>query len=444
MIQQDTATQAPVSVETDADGVVMNVCQVDQEFYAKVALRMNNPGVVNANILPYLIVKAPADTADIWTVRDSGRTDTSGTAVLIGINGPGRYRVYIKEPTETFDVDERFEIPEHALANGTNSGRAVQPLLQLDVTENADCTLSGRKVHPNELGRTRGNGSDQVPADGTTRDFTQSHTTRSVTRALDFGDHLITHQLWADASRTYGTSHPRVQNSRFRDALRLLYGEELTPGTGTGADAHDRILTSGDTQIEFDHNATTGGRGRLSFRENNGQPGNRMTADESLRRTHPATMEFLLEMMAELNITYVRSTGAWRPHTGSTRHRYASAIDLTQLRTTVLGTDNQPHQVTIHLHRTLSPNSNPLQTQPQEMAERTRMREFSHRVHAYIASARQEGTLGWLGGPWTPTYAQLGLAGPPAPNGPALNAQAFATDATHVHHMHISVGTDQP
>jgi hypothetical protein len=441
---QDTAAQVPASVETDDDGVLMNVCQFDQEFYAKVALRMNNPGVANANILPYLIVKANADTANIWTVRGSGRTDRRGTPILIGINGPGQYRVYIKEPMETFEVGARFEIPGHALASGGDSGRAVQPLLQLDVTENADCSLSGRKVHPNELGRARGNGNDQVPTDGATQNFTQSHTIRSVSRALDFGDHLITHQLWADASRTYGTNHPRVENSRFRDALRLIYGEQLAPGTGAGASAHDRILTSGDTEIEFDHNATTGGRGRLSFRENNGQPNNRMTADESLRRTHPATMEFLLEMMAELNITYVRSTGAWRPHTGSTRHRYASAIDLTHLRTTVIGADNQPHRVTVHLHRTQSPNSNPLQTQPQETAERTRMREFSHRVHAYIAGVRQNGGLGWLGGPWTPTYAQLELAGPPTPNEPTPTVPAFATDATHVHHIHISVGTDQP
>src|SRR5690606_35322549 len=153
--------------------------------------------------------------------------------------------------------------------------------------------------------------------------------------------------------------HPHVENSSFRTPLRLIYSEALTAGTDVGADAHDRILTSDGIEIEFDHQATTGGRGRLSFLENNGQPGNRMTPDESLRRTHPATMEYLLQMMEDLDITYARSTGAWRPHIGSTRHRYASAIGLTHLRTTTTVTDGSRQQIDIHFHRTASPSSNP-------------------------------------------------------------------------------------
>lgn len=445
MTQQEATRQAPVNVETDGDGVLMNVCRFDQEFYAKVALRMHNPGVANANILPYLIVKAGADTPDTWVVRDTGRTDGSGTAILIRVDGPGFYRVYIKEPTEIFQADGAFAIQQHALADGTDSGREVQPLLELNVAENADCSLSGRKVHPNGLGRVRGNGNDQIPADGAAQNFAQTHTTPTVARALDFGIQLVTHQLWADASRTYGIQHPRVENSQFRDALRLIYGEALTAGTGAGVEVQDRTLVSGNMQIEFDHQATTGGRGRLSFREDNGQPDNRMTPDESLRRTHPATMEYLLRMMEDLDITYVRSTGAWRPHIGSTRHRYASAIDLTHLRTTVAGADGLPQQVDIQLHRTVSPNSNPLRTSQQEAAVHTRMREFSHRVHTYIARGRQDGLLGWLGGPWALTYAQLGLEGPVNNQGQrSPNAAAFATDNTHVHHIHVSVGTDQP
>jgi len=144
-------------------------------------------------------------------------------------------------------------------------------------------------------------------------------------------------------------------------------------------------------------------------------------------------------MMRDLDITYARGTGAWRPHIGSTRHRYASAIDLTHVRTTVNGANNQQHSVTIQFHRTTSPNSNPIATGQPETAERTRMREFSRRVHGYIANARLQGTLGWLGGPWRLTYNQLDIVDPNVPN-----TEAFATDATHVHHIHISMGTDQP
>ena len=151
-------------------------------------------------------------------------------------------------------------------------------------------------------------------------------------------------------------------------------------------------------------------------------------------------------MMQDLGITYARSTGAWRPHTGSTRHRYASAIDLTHLRTTLPDPNGRQHQVTIHFHRTQSTASPPRPTQEHESAERTRMREFSDRVHVYLARARQEGTLGWLGGPWRHTYAQLGLTGPldPTTRDQQPDAVAIATDNTHVHHVHISVGTDQP
>lgn len=109
------------------------------------------------------------------------------------------------------------------------------------------------------------------------------------------------------------------------------------------------------------------------------------------------------------------------------------------------GGDGQEYEVRIHLHRTQSRNSNPLQTPGQETAQRIRMRQFSHRAHAYIARARQEGTLGWLGGPWALTYAELGLPGPmnPANQTPQPNVRAIFTDSTHIHHIHISMGTDQ-
>lgn len=453
MTQQDAAAQAPVNVETDNDGVLMNVCRLRQSYYAKVRLQMRTVRerreiTTTATILPYVIVHATSEAPNIWTVITPPNTNTGNGPdagiVQIEVSDTGRYRIYIKEPTETPAQGSVFTIQQHALANGNDSGREVQPLLELDVTDNADCTMSVQRTHPNGLGRGQGNGDDQVPANGARQNFTQTHTSRALARSLDLGDYVISHQLWADASRTYGINHPRVQNSQFQAALQMIYGETLTPGTGAGSDAQDRTLTSEGIEIEFDHQSTTGGRTRLSFLENNGQPSNRMTADESLRRTHPATIEFLIQMMADLNITYARSSGAWRPHVGSTRHRYASAIDLTHLRTNVLGANNQQHRVAIHLHRINSPNSNPQRTHPQETAERTRMREFSHLVHVYIAQAKQEGTLGWLGGPWPLTYARLGLPGPQTPNGRTPNAPAIATDDTHIHHIHISMGTDQP
>lgn len=436
MTQQDASIQTVANLETDDDGVLLNICQIDQTYYAKVRLRMtegaNNR---NANILPYLIVKSTPETQDTWVVRATGRTDTSGTPILVAADGPGHYRVYIKEPTETFTTNEEFEVPQHALADGNGSGHEVQPLFELTVNEAPDCTLSVSKTHPNGLGRGRGNAHDQIVANGARHNFTQAHARGTVEHALDLGDHVISRQLWADASRTYGALHPHIQQSDFRAALTTIYSEQLTPGTGAGAAAHDRTLTFNGITIDFNNQSTTGGRARLSFR--NGQPQERMTPDESLRKTHPIAMEYLLQVLTDMEATYARITGAWRPHTGSTRHRYASAIDITHLRTTVTERQEQGqrHDVEIWFHNQNSPSSNPSRTAATENADRRRKREFSHRFHAYIASSRIADQLGWLGGPWALTYAHLGLQ---------RAGQAIATDAVHVHHVHLSVGTDQP
>src|SRR5690606_28967552 len=173
----------------------------------------------------------------------------------------------------------------------------------------------------------------QIPADGTRHNFTQAHARGTNEHALNLGDHVISRQLWADASRTYGSLHPLIQQSDFAAALTTIYGEQLTPGTGTGAAVHDRTLTFNGITVDFNNQSTTGGRARFSFRDV--QPQERMTPDESLRKTHPVAMEYLLQLLTDLEATYARITGAWRPHTGSTRHRYASAIDITHVRTTV-------------------------------------------------------------------------------------------------------------
>jgi hypothetical protein len=55
--------------------------------------------------------------------------------------------------------------------------------------------------------------------------------------------------------------------------------------------------------------------------------------------------------------------------------------------------------------------------------------------HRYLAQQRQAGALGWLGGPWALTYANVGLTG---------SSLFIKTDAIHEHHVHLSVGVDQP
>lgn len=443
--------QVPFHTEVDGDGVTMNICQFNETHFAKIRLKMNDAqggAVVNVSRLPYVIVRSTPAAPDQWTAigQLAPHTQTHGAAgvVQFGIDEVGKYRVYIREPLETIDPGVAFFIPQHALVDGSDSGRRVQPLMELSVSEDANCNLIVQVTHPNELERGRGAGRDQVSLDGSRQTLTAAHTSPKIEQSLDLGSYIISFQLWADASRVYGISHPRIVGSRFREGLELIYSESLIAGPGTGLEAHDRILRTDTIEVEFDHQSTTGGRGRLSFRQNNGLPDNRMSPGESLRRTHPATMEFLLQMMANLNITYARSTGAWRPHFGSTRHRYATALDITHVRTNVADANNQQQRVDIHFHRTESVSSNPLVTTQPESARRTLMREFSYRVHAYLAQAKQDGVMGWLGGPWTPTYGQLGCVGPAVGGGRrAPNAPVFATDAVHIHHIHISRGTDQ-
>ena len=443
--------QVPFHTEVDDDGITMTVCRLERAYYAKIRLRMNDAqggNVLNVSRLPYVIVSSTLAAPDRWSVGLQAGSHTSSWEspglVRFKISRPGKLRIYIRELLEAFSEGDTFLVPQHALADGSDSGREVQPLLELDVIEDEACNLSVRVVHPNGLGRGRGAGRDQIPADGVRHPLTDAHIYEGSARALDLGSYTISLQLWADASCAYGIRHPNIVGSRFREALELIYGESMTAGTVPGLDAHDRILTTDTVRVEFDHQSTTGGRGRLSFREDNGQAGNRMTPDESLRRTHPATMEFLFQMMSDLGLHSARSTGAWRPHFGSTRHRYAAALDITEVKAYVRDANDQEHQVTVHFHNRNSPDSNPLVTTRPETAQRTRKRELSYRVHVYMAQGRLDGTLGWMGGPWRLTFAQLGLARPTNPPNRLLPTdEAFATNDDHYHHIHISRGVDQ-
>lgn len=436
------ANQPPAAaiVLRDRDNVAMNLYHVPVAHYVQITFTMNGgKGTQLTTGLPYVAVHAQPDHPRHWRVLGhckevAGKTSSLGKVFLF-IRGPGKYRIYIAEPTETFPPSSTFWIQHHALANGRDSEREVQPLVELDVIEAANLSLSIRTTHPNGLSRTRGSAADSIAADGPTLQLTEDHVTEKKEKALNLGRHLISFQAWADASRTYGTDHPLIVASDYREQLRIIYGERLTTNSRQGADLNDRILEHGEKRIEFNHQSTTGGRGRLSFRDDNGHAGNRMTADESLRRTHPAAMEFLLRMMHDLNISYMRSTGAWRPHFGSVLHRYASSLDLTHADATVADSDGQLHLVKMHFHRDLGKACNPIPTGGAELLRDRRRRELSFRVHAYIARAKQSGVLGWLGGPWRLAYGQLSLPQPPGQAG-----VAFMTDDVHRHHIHISLG----
>ncbi|HEL2980669.1 TPA: hypothetical protein UMB92_003553 [Stenotrophomonas maltophilia] len=439
---------AAAIVVRDRDNVAMNVYHVPVTHHVEITFTMRggNDGKTTqlTKGLPYVVVHARPDDPSHWHVLErprntSGKTSSQGKAHVL-LQGAGKYRIYINEPTEQFLPRTTFLIQQHALADGRSSGRDVQPLVELDVVEAADLSLSVRTTHPNGLLRTRGVAADSIAADGAVLQLTNHQEANGKeVKPLDLGRHLISFQAWADASRTYGSEHPLIEASDYREQLRIIYGERLMMNSARDAHLLDRVLEHGDKRIEFNHQSTTGGRGRLSFREDNGHAGNRMTADESLRRTHPAAMEFLLRMMHDLDISHIRSTGAWRPHFGSVLHRYASALDITEATATIVSNDEQRHEVTIQFHRTNSPNSHPLQIATRETPARVRMRELSCSLHSYLAQGQANGELGWLGGPWELSYAQLGIQDAENPNKVSIR-----TDTTHIHHIHISLGDTRP
>lgn len=63
----------------------------------------------------------------------------------------------------------------------------------------------------------------------------------------------------------------------------------------------------------------------------------------------------IIPLLIDMDTTHARTTGAWRPHTGSTRHRYASAIDITHIQTTVTEGQGQRHDVGIWFHNQSPP-----------------------------------------------------------------------------------------
>ncbi len=413
-------------------GAIQNNYQIPVVHWVQVRLSMNqheeNGSITQraATQIPYVWVRESEEHPGQWTVVSTGITGGatgSYTLLRLALPGVGAYRAYIREPGLTVGAGAIYNIPFHALASAHDSDREVQPWLALTVTagnSTQNCSVVQRL--PNAFGRA----ASEYPPSGTAQTLTQTHT--QAASALNLGTYTMTRQLWSDISRAYGAHHPAITGSTYRQVLESLYREQL-PESAT----HIVNLTSdnGTRTIEFDSQATFGGRSTCSFLANDGQPTGLMTAGESLRRTHPRTVEKILAAMTALNIHYARSTGAWRPHTGSTLHRYASALDITHLYTRVTEQDGTATEVRIRLHRVEDPEANPLNTDAvANTLEKRRKRDFSLAFHRYLAEHKQAGELGWLGGPWQLTYADVGLQG---------NATCVKTDSLHKHHVHISI-----
>ncbi|MFV3372444.1 hypothetical protein ACNFH5_30100 [Pseudomonas sp. NY15435] len=380
-----------------------------------------------ASAIPYVWVKESDDQEGAWIIISTGTTGQSvthtppATLLTLKINGPGRYRAYIKEPSFNDEIGDPYEIPFHALSTAIDSEHAVQPWLAVSVT--TDASAENHTIiqqHPNDLNR---NVLEYPPA-GSQQNLTQIHTQQNS--ALNLGDYIITRQLWSDASRAYGAHHQLISNSAFREILEEIYQEQLPESPQHALTAS---IENGTRTIIFDPQSTNGGRSTRSFLPNNGQPSMMMTAGETLRRTYPRTLELLLELMEELNIHYARSTGAWRPHFGSSLHRYAASLDITHLRTRVTTQTGGEVEVTIHFHRNTDPDSNPIGNPPATSVSSIRKRDFSLAVHTYLAEHKMAGDLGWLGGPWQLTYNQVGLLG---------STIFIKTDEVHKHHLHMS------
>lgn len=159
-----------------------------------------------------------------------------------------------------------------------------------------------------------------------------------------------------------------------------------------------------------------------------------MTASECLRKAYPNVFDWWWQSMETLRLSSATVSSTWRPHTGSTRHRYSLALDINYLTGLVDVSPTEIASTTIHLHVSQG-NSNPANPQPPINAAAQHARALSKSFHRYLAEERAGGHIGSLGGPWPLTRAQVGLTG---------NTTFIVTDSGHTHHVRISVGTDQP
>ncbi|CAJ0705457.1 hypothetical protein LMG19089_03846 [Ralstonia edaphis] len=420
--QQIPAQQ--VQNATNGNNILQTTVQLVQRYWLRVTVQMQEgTGTRAAANLPYTLTQQDAQNNANWIVLSNSITHISSGEAKFAIPGAGRYRLYVKEPNVTIPAGNTFPIPYHQLPSGQASQREVQPWMELVVTESgAPQTFNVAQVHPNTLGRP----ANLYPAAANSLG-PLNNTHASAAHALNLGEYRIKNQLWSDISTCYGTSHPSITGSVNRAALEQIYGEHLVPDGQTAT----RELQLTNRIVRFEAMSTQGGRQTQGFAD-----ANLMTADECLRKTHPSVLDWWLSAMQALNITYARSTGAWRPHTGSTRHRYSLALDITHLRTVATGSDGNDVTVEIHLHRIEGTDAKPTASDAEtNTPTKVLRRDFSRRFHRYLAEQRQTGALGWLGGPWELTYANVGMQG---------NTTFIKTDSIHIHHVHVSVGREQP
>lgn len=500
--QQANNTQTVVqptvvnNTATTATGAQINTVQAPATiYYAKLNAKMyKEDGTTkqSAGNLPYIIVRNTTAATDTWTVVKVNKTDTGTGLTVIPITEVGEYRIYVKEPNTNPAVGSTYEIPYHMLTNGTNSTHLVQPWFALTVVAGEEeNTLSITTSLPNSLNRTTG-----YPTTGTSYILNNTHNTSSKARLLD--DHIITHQLWSDCSRAYGTNHADITASTYRTALETVYSEAMTHGTGTG-NQHQRrlIFQDGTTQreVNFIHSSTAGARGTHSFSTSTA-----MTSDEAIRRVHPSVFVYWLQAMHDLNITYTRVGSAWRPHTGSTRHRYSLALDFNEITALVnvdttnttqqtqpnqaqannqpatqgnnpqlqnqgqaIGANNQPLQPVAQQANVPTEVANPT-TAPQTVSVSITLRnntpegqlcnptlvintntsidnkrkiELSRELFKYLARERANSRLGWLGGPWTLRYNTAEI------NHSNSSDIFIENNSSHHNHIHLSIGTEQ-
>jgi type VI secretion system secreted protein VgrG len=313
----------------------------------------------------------------------------------------------------------------------------------------------------------KGGGYNELLIDDTTGEIkTQLHSTHGVTQ-LTMG--YLTHPRKDDGSgehrgdgfevRTdeWGAirAGTRVQNSTHRTILENFYREAMIV-SGNSRRLTFRFGTeTRDREIFFDEGGTFGARQTLSFSSQTN-----MTASEAIRRIHPDVWDYWVSAMQTLDLTYSKIGSAWRPHIGSTYHRYSVALDFNDTRGMLTvpnpnyhsgsppGSPNaQPEieeEITITFRRDLAATDvrqdcNPSTALSANSSTAPTARDkritLSKNILNHVATGKLGGQLGWTGGPWTLNYNQVGITN---------NTTRFiTTDNTHKHHIHLTVGTEQ-
>jgi hypothetical protein len=417
--------------------------------------------------LPYVLVRMVDDgvSKDIWKVLYSPRENEKATKTsVIGMtgttfyfSGPGKYRVYAKEPTMLQpNQGENFSIPHHSSAPADDSlKKPVMPVFSFEVEE----------ASQTEFKITYGILDNLFFKWDTGRYSPNRSTISSKNKKITLEPYVITPALWGDAMPAYGTDYlDKIKDipDNIRRALDQIYTEKLKPYRDElGRDGLKLTWSSNsgaDMSIEFDNQATDGGHTyAYSFTSNE-----KMSRSESLRRTHPSVFIWWLKAMEEIKATGARITGAWRPHTGSTRHRYSVALDVADL-TKAKGAyppDPMPHgNVVIHFNTTTQKNSaghivpnfkaGPLAapigiTEP---SDKTSMEYFQWQLSkdffTHVIKEKREKKLAWLGGPWVVYLTKTGELSSHQYDGSYQNEPVFNTDNHHKDHVHLSIGTDQ-